>query len=104
MHKTIFSIKTYKTLGSNGFPLEFFKHFWEVIKVDVVRAARDFFRTGKMLQRLNRIFIALSPKIKDPTTLTNFRPINLCNITYKIFSKIQVNRLKPLLEKFIDKP
>ena len=62
-----------------------------------------FFRIGKLIKQLNRNFIALIPKVKDPEVLSDFRPIYLCNTTYNVFSKILVNRLKPLLHKFIGK-
>ena len=70
-------MKAYKSPRSNGFLPSFFQHFWDVIKVDVVRATRDFFKTRKMLKRINRMFIALALKIKDPVPLTDFRPIRL---------------------------
>ena len=46
-------------------------------------------------------FITLMPKEKTPTTTKDYRPISLCNATYKIVTKISVNMLKLILSKVI---
>lgn len=45
--------------------------------------------------------ITLIPKCKSPQTPNNYRPINLCNIVYKIVSKIIVGRIQPLLDSLV---
>ena len=50
-----------------------------------------------MLRAFNDTLITLIPKIDNPLNLTQYRPISLCNVFYKIISKILVNRLKPIL-------
>ena len=54
-----------------------------------------------MPANLNSTFISLIPKTMDPSTFADFRPIALCNLIYKISSKIIVNRLKVTLEQHI---
>ena len=49
----------------------------------------------------NFTFLALIPKEVNPSTFDHFRPISLCNASYKTFSKLLANRLKPLLGKLI---
>lgn len=55
----------------------------------------------KVLKALNATFIALIPKKENVMTPEGFSPIALCNVVYKIISKVIANRLKPLLPSLI---
>ena len=46
--------------------------------------------------------ICLIPKVKSPQQVTEFRPISLCNVVYRLISKILANRLKRVLDVVID--
>ena len=46
---------------------------------------------------LNHTFLTLIPKGKCPGRVSDFHPIALCNILYKLVSKVLVNRLKKIL-------
>ena len=55
-------------------------------------------RTKKgVLKAFNATFLTLIPKEAGADTPDKFRPIVLCNVIYKIISKVIGNRLKPLL-------
>ncbi|XP_026407200.1 uncharacterized protein LOC113302475 [Papaver somniferum] len=61
----------------------------------------SFFTTGFILREINATFISLIPKIEFPQSASDYRPINLSNIVYKMISKTLANRLKVLLPKII---
>ena len=50
---------------------------------------------------INRTNITLVPNTKSPSKMTEFRPISLTNIVYKLISKVLANRLKAILPQII---
>lgn len=79
----------------------FFQHFWHEICSDVVGYVLSIIRNAVMPQELNYTHIALIPKIKNPTKISDFRPISLCIVLYKIIAKVLANRMKKFLESII---
>ena len=57
--------------------------------------------SGSLLKSINYTFITLIPKVKNPERVFEFRPISLCNVIYKIISKVLANRFKPILNDII---
>lgn len=53
------------------------------------------------LQVLNFTALVLIPKGQNQKTHVDFRPINLCNTIYKIYSKVLSNRLRQVLPQLI---
>lgn len=72
----------------------FFVHFWKIIGGDVVRTVQQFFQEGHLLPNLNETNLVLIPKVAIPSNISQFRPISLCNVVYKVISKILAKRLK----------
>src|SRR4051812_7859825 len=50
---------------------------------------------------LNDTNICLIPKCGNPNSMKDLRPISLCNVAYKIVSKLLSNRLKKCLDKCV---
>lgn len=61
-------------------------------------------RTSRqVLSALNATFLTLIPKEERVTHPKQFRPIALCNVIYKIITKVIALRLKPILPFIISK-
>lgn len=58
--------------------------------------------TGVMPLGLNETYICLIPKFTCPQMITEFHPISLCNVVYKIVSKVLANRMKKILPEVIN--
>uniref|UniRef100_A0A2N9HXB0 Reverse transcriptase domain-containing protein n=1 Tax=Fagus sylvatica TaxID=28930 RepID=A0A2N9HXB0_FAGSY len=99
--ETLFSMSSHKSPGPDGFSPLFFKHYWCFVNKEVVEAVKNFFQSGRLLKQLNHTFIALIPKVEGAASVNQFRPISLCNVIYKLISKILASRLKTMLPKFI---
>ena len=98
---TLFHMQDLKALNPDGFPVLFYKPLWPTIGKDVTDAVISFFQLYSMPRKVNKSLIVLIPKIANPTMVNHFRPISLCNVVYKIISKLLVTKLRPLLDKFI---
>ena len=92
--KVVFSMGSNKSPGADGMPALFFKFYWNVIGGEVIEAVTSIFNRRYMLKEINHSFIALIPKGNNAAFVNRFRPISLCNVLYKIISKILANRLK----------
>eukprot|EP00253_Pinus_taeda_P028396 PITA_28396 len=94
-------LKEGKASGPNGFSTTFFHSFWDLIKEEVWQVVEESGSLHWLLPSLNSTFIALFRKEERTITPTKFRPIALCNIIYKVISKVIANRLMPLLPLLI---
>jgi len=88
-----------KALGSDGFQPLFFQHYCNLIGAKVCEVVLNVLREGEILVGLKETFIVLIPKTSHLEMVSQFRPIGLCNVAYKIKTKCMINRLKQILPK-----
>ena len=69
----------------------------------MIEAVLSCLSMGVIPTSLISIFIALFPKVKSPTKVSEFRHFSLCNIVYKLVSKVVANRMRGLLPLIISK-
>ncbi|KAL5549549.1 hypothetical protein UlMin_004780 [Ulmus minor] len=71
----------------DGMPGLFFQKYWDI--------------SSNFLGVYNQTLITLIPKIQSPTQVSEFRPISLCNVIYKLVSRTITNRFSRILDEVI---
>ena len=87
--------------GPDGFQALFFKEYWKIVGFDVWTMVRHAFSGLDMDPRMMETLVVLIPKVENPVSMKDFRPISLCNVVYKVITKVLVNRLRPHLKEII---
>jgi hypothetical protein len=93
----LFQMAPLKASGPDGLNTCFFQNNCLTMKEEVCRVLIDIFNSEVMPQDLNLTHATFIPKIKMPTCVMKFRLISLCNVLYKLISKVLANHLKKLL-------
>ena len=102
LYKALQDMFNFKVPGSDGFTVEFFKAYWEDIKDYYFAALEDSLSKGEMgIDQRRGTIILLPKKGKDLKRVTNWRPITLLNVDYKIIVKAISTWLKVILHKLI---
>jgi hypothetical protein len=101
IHAALKSMPPQKAPGPDGYTADFYQFHWDTVGEEVCDAALHFFHSIKMDADINATNIVLIPKNCNPCSVTDFRPISLCNVLYKIISKVLANRLKVVLPHVI---
>lgn len=101
IRRALFSMGPWKALGPDGFPVDFFQQNWEIVGDQLCSFVQDLWRQPGLIAKVNATYLCLIPKVAKVTFITRFRSISLSNVTYKLLTKVIVNRLKPFLPSII---
>ena len=101
--EALFDMKNEKSPGSDGLTVEFYKTFWGILKSHFIKSINYSFEHGSLTVLQRQGLVSLIPKSGNKLdVLSNWRPISLLNIDYKIASKTISNRIKKVLPTIIN--
>lgn len=101
VHNALMQMFPTKAPGLDGMTAQFFQRYRHIVGTDVSTTCLNCVRTDNILKSINYTHITLVPKVDNPKSLSQYRPISLCNVIYKIVSKMLTNRLKWVLPRII---
>lgn len=101
--RTIKEMKQDSAPSPDDFGANFYTYAWDIIGSDLCGAIMEFFRMDTLPNSWKATFLTLIPKKEILTQFSEFRPINLCNVRYKVISKLLNNRLRGILPRIISK-
>ena len=87
--------------GPDGIPIFFYKNCWDTIAPELMHLMEDVYTGQCQMERLNKVYIVLLPKIPRAESIGDFRPIALSNSIYLIIAKVLANRLREVLDSLI---
>lgn len=90
-------MESLKASGLDGMATSFYKRYWDCVRSDVIATYLGFLNEEADLLSINKTLIVLIPKIQNPKTPKDFRPISFCNVIYKLVLKVLKNQMKLVL-------
>jgi hypothetical protein len=96
------SIGDFKAPGPDGMPSIFYKNLWDVVGTKLSTEVPHVLSQNKLPEGWNDTVISLIPKTDKPKRVSDLRPISLCNVTYKVVSKVLAGRLRRILDEVIN--
>jgi hypothetical protein len=90
-----------KSPGPDRFSARFFQSSWATIRSEVCKTVLNFLNYGFFDNSLNETHIVLILKMNSSVSVTDFWPISLCNVLYKIIAKVLANRMKTILPNIV---
>ena len=97
----VFDMKIDSAPDPDGFSISFYRGCWDTIKGDLLDMINDFYMGNLDIKRLNYGVITLVSKIKEANNVKQFRPICLLNVSFRIFTKLLMDKLAVLMDKLV---
>lgn len=102
-HEVRTALKPCKAPGVSGCKAGFYQECWDTVGPTLIDLVQQAFTSGVFNEHLRRTLLLLIPKVQNPEFTRQLRPISLfirpislCTVTYKLITKVLLNRLRPI--------
>lgn len=101
INHVVFDITPLKAPRPDNLHATFYQCMWNVVGESMRKFVKNFFGSRLMPKGMNDTDITLIPKVDHPEQVNHFKPISICNVSYKVITKLMTNRLKHLMKHVI---
>lgn len=101
IHRAIKNMGPFKAPGVDGFQAIFFQSQWKIMGKDFCSMIKGMFQEPAQIGDINDTLITLIPKVENVTMIKDLRPISLCNVSYRVITKIIAERLKGMMSNLV---
>ncbi|KAL4284064.1 hypothetical protein GQ457_16G015760 [Hibiscus cannabinus] len=93
----VFAMAPLKSLGLDGIHALFYQRKWSIVGESICDFVRRVFEENLWHEDLNHTILVLLSKVGNHEFIYQLRSISLCNVIYKVITKVVVNQLNPFL-------
>ena len=93
IRNAVFSMDDSSAPGSDEFSCSFYQVCWDIFGFDVILCGQQFFQQNWIYPNMNSNFMVLIHKVSNAQVITQFCPIALANLLFKIIPKTLASRL-----------
>lgn len=101
--KAVFDLGPLKAPGPDGVTASLVQQGWDFFGPVLLKEVSQFFLTGTMEESFAHSNLILVPKVAGPTKVSDYRPISVCNVIYKVISKLIARKMQPWIDFLISK-
>jgi hypothetical protein len=94
-------MKKNKSPGLDGLTVEFYSKFWNVLGPILVKVYNESFKNEVLPNTLNKSVMALIFKKGERSQISNYRPISLTNVDYKLLAFVLSARLQTVIGSLV---
>ena len=97
----LFKMKTNKSPGLDGLTTEFYQTFWHIIGPLVVDSFNESFENEQLSWSQRKSVLSLIYKKGDKELISNYRPISLTNVDYRLLAFTLTGRLQNVIDSIV---